>query len=181
MVVAVHGRPDDEGRAAEYVLGVDAARFAAHEDFLFEVAAWVRSQCAPDVGPRGTAVWGASLGGEFALAMGLRHPEVFGTVLCASPGGGFRPTGPLRGALPSVYLVAGDQEPFFADNARRWQDALRAAQARVVLRVRAGDHGGAFWYDELPRMLSWGLGPSPPALPAPAGDGAGDVAGDGAA
>ena len=30
-------------------------------------------------------------GGELALAIGLRHPDVYGVVFCASPGGGYRP------------------------------------------------------------------------------------------
>ncbi len=36
-----------------------------------------------------TAVFGASAGGELALAIGLRHPDVYGAVFSASPGGGY--------------------------------------------------------------------------------------------
>jgi len=75
--------------------------------------------------PERTAVFGASAGGELALAIGLRHPGVYGAVFCASPGGGYRPPGVMPSPLPRTYLVAGTQEPFFLENARRWADALR--------------------------------------------------------
>ena len=118
--------------------------------------AWTRSDLGVELAGDRTAVWGASLGGELALAMGLRHPEIFGVVLCASPGGGFTPTSSaLPGALPRAYLVGGRQEPWFPDNASRWADTLRATGADVAMEEREGEHGGQFWYDEFPPMISW--------------------------
>ena len=64
---------------------------------------------------------------RLALALGLRHPHVYGAVFCASPGGGYKPPGVMPSPLPRTYLVAGTQEPFFLENARRWADALRDA------------------------------------------------------
>ncbi len=161
MLVGVHGMDDDEGRFREYVPGVDEARYAAHEKFfLDEVGAWVRSRFDVAMGVERTGVWGASLGGEFALSMGVRHPDVFGAVFSASPGGGFRPTMPLEGVLPSLYLVAGQQEPFFAENAQRWLEAVGDADGDVVMKVRNGDHGGSFWFEEFPLMLTWAFGRS---------------------
>ena len=95
--------------------------------------------------PARTGVWGASLGGELALAMGLRHADVFGSVLAASPGAGYRPPKELPSPLPRVYLVAGTQEPFFLDNATRSADALRTAESDVAMMQRDGEHGGTFW------------------------------------
>jgi hypothetical protein len=159
MVVGVHGMDDDAGRFAEYVHGVDEARFAQHEQFfLHDVPTWVRSRFGVAVGAYRTGVWGASLGGEFALAMGVRHPDVFGAVFSASPGGGYRPTGSLLRVLPSVYLVAGQQEPFFAENAKRWLDAVRGADGNAIMNLRDGGQGGAFWYEEFPLMVSWAFG-----------------------
>lgn len=92
MLVGVHGADEDSGRFGEYVVGVDAARFAEHEAFLVEeVRSWVEARFGVAAGGARTAIWGASLGGELALAMGVRHPDVFGAVLCASPGAGYRP------------------------------------------------------------------------------------------
>jgi S-formylglutathione hydrolase FrmB len=87
--------------------------------------------------------------------MGLRHPEIYGTALCASPGGGYRPPAVMPSSLPRTYLVAGTQEPFFLENATRWADALRDAGADVVMIERAGTHGGPFWREELPLMVAW--------------------------
>ena len=160
MIVGVHGMDDDEGRFSEYVPGVDEARFAAHEHFFVnDVADWVLSRFGVALGADRTGVWGASLGGEFALAMGVRHPDVYGAVFSASPGGGYRPTQSLsEGALPSFYLVAGREEPFFAENAERWLHAVRDADGDAVMNVRDGDHGGAFWFEEFPLMVSWAFG-----------------------
>ena len=159
MVVGVHGKDDDDGRFTEYVPGVDEARFAEHEAFFVaEVGEWIQARFGVALGPERTGVWGASLGGEFALAMGVRHPDSYGAVFSASPGGGYRPPAALDGVLPSFYLVAGQQEPFFAENAKRWLDAVREAKGDAVMHVRDGDHGGVFWYEEFPLMVSWAFG-----------------------
>jgi len=64
-----------------------------------------------------SAVFGYSAGGELALALGIRHPDIYGAVLAGSPGGGYRPPAVLPSPLPRVYLFAGTREPFFLDNA----------------------------------------------------------------
>lgn len=159
MVVGVDGLDDDEGRLHEYVEAFGGERFQSFERFFVEeVRSWVVSELEVEPAPARTAVWGASLGGEFALAMGLRHPDVYGVVLCASPGGGFTPTaaGPLNEA-PRTYLVGGTREHWFLENANRWADALREAGVDVVIEQRDGEHGDAFWYEEFPRMATWGL------------------------
>ena len=61
--------------------------------------------------------------------------------------------------LPRTYLVAGTQEPFFLENARKGETALRDAGADVVMHERAGSHGGEFWRQEFPRMVAWAFGP----------------------
>ena len=155
LVVGVHGSEDDERRLEEYSPGFDPERFAAHERFFVEeVGAWVRSVLGVRLPRERTALWGASAGGELAIALALRHPDAFGTVLCASPGGGYQPTGPFPPALPRCYFVGGSEEPWFFDNARRWAVALEAAGAEVVLRECEGGHGG-LWHEAFPHMVSW--------------------------
>ena len=96
MIVGVHGVPDGDGRLHEYVPGFDAERFAMHERFFVDdVGRWVESRFGVPLLAERTGVWGASLGGEFALAMGLRHPDVYGAVFSASPGAGYKPR-PVR-------------------------------------------------------------------------------------
>jgi enterochelin esterase-like enzyme len=159
MIVGVHRLADETLRLHEYSPSFDPNRFAAHETFFVEdVREWTQSRFGVEMRKEHTAVFGVSAGGELALAIGLRHPEVYGAVFCASPGAGYRPPGVLPSPLPRVYLVAGTREPFFHENATRWADALRDAGADVVMTERGGSHGGAFWRAELPLMVAWALG-----------------------
>ena len=161
MIVGAHRAEDETLRLQEYVCATgfgwcDPQRFAAHERFFVDdVREWLGSHF--DVSPPAerTAVCGASASGELALAMSLRHPDLYGVVFCASPGGGYPPPPTLSGPLPRAYLVAGKQEPFFRQNATRWADALRGAGADVVMTERDGSHGDAFWREEFPLMVDW--------------------------
>jgi len=161
MIVGTH-RPDDETlRLHEYSPVFDAERFAAHERFFVEdVHQWVRSRFAVALPAERTAVFGVSASGELALAMGLRHPDVYGAVLCASPGGGYRPSAVMPNSVPRAYLVGGTLEPFFLENATRWAVALRDAGAEVVMTERVGSHGDALWREEFPLMVAWAFGGS---------------------
>ena len=159
MIVGVHRLSDETLRLHEYSPGFEPERFAAHEKFFVEdVRRWTESRFGVALPTERTAVFGVSAGGELALALGLRHPHVYGAVLCASPGGGYKPPGTMPSPLPRTYLVAGTQEPFFLENARKWADALRDADADVLMKERAGSHGGAFWREELPLMVAWAFG-----------------------
>ncbi len=159
MIVGVHGLSDETQRLYEYSPGFEPERFAAHEKFFVEdVRRWTQSHFGVALPTESTAVFGVSAGGELALALGLRHPHVYGAVLCASPGGGYKPPTTMPSPLPRTYLVAGTQEPFFLENARRWADALRDADADVVMKERAGSHGSAFWREEIPLMVAWAFG-----------------------
>jgi enterochelin esterase-like enzyme len=159
MVVAAHRLADEMERLHEYSPVFDAERFAAHERFFVEdVRRWAWSRFDVALPAERTAVFGVSAGGELALAVGLRHPDTYGAIFCASPGGGYRPPGDLQTRLPRAYLVAGTLEPFFQENATRWAEALRDAGANVVMTERVGSHGDAFWRDELPLMVAWAFG-----------------------
>jgi enterochelin esterase-like enzyme len=159
MIVGVHGLADETLRLQEYSPVFDAERFAAHERFFVEDASrWTRSRFGLALPAERTAVFGASAGGELALALGLRHPDVYGAIFSGSPGGGYRPAGAMLGRVPRTYLVAGTLEPFFLDNATRWAAALREAGADVVMSERAGSHGDALWRAELPLMVAWAFG-----------------------
>jgi enterochelin esterase-like enzyme len=159
MIVGAHRLADETLRLHEYSPGFDPARFTAHERFFVEdVRQWVQTRFGLALSPGRTAVFGVSAGGELALAVGLRHPDVYGAILCASPGGGHRPPAVLPSSIPRTYLVAGTREPFFRENAIRWADALRDAGADVVMNERPGSHGGAFWQSEFPLMVAWAFG-----------------------
>jgi enterochelin esterase-like enzyme len=160
MIVGAHRVDDETLRLEEYSPGFEPERFAAHERFFVEdVRRWVQLRFGVALPAERTAVFGVSASGELALAMGLRHPDLYGAVFCASPGGGYRPPGVMSSPLPRAYLVAGTSEPFFLENATRWATALRGAGAEVLLTERVGSHGDAFWREELPRMVAWAFGP----------------------
>ncbi len=166
MIVGAHRLADETLRIHEYSPGesraafaFDPERFAAHEKFFVQnVRRWVRSRFDIALPADRTAVLGVSASAELALAMGLRHPDIYGAVFCASPGAGYRPPAPTPSSLPRTYLVAGMQEPFFLANATRWAGALRDAGADVVMTERAGSHGDAFWREEFPLMVAWAFG-----------------------
>jgi len=162
MIVGVHGLTEEMARLHEYSPAFDPGRFAVHEKFFVEdVRSWVRSRFGISPSAERTAVFGVSAGGELALALGLRHPGVYGAILCGSPGGGYRPTGTMPSPLPRVYLVAGTLEPFFLHNAARWARALHGAGAEVVMRKRVADHGDLLWRAEFPLMVAWALRSAP--------------------
>ncbi len=159
MIIGVHGLADETPRLQEYSPVFDADRFAAHERFFVEdVGRWARSRFGVALAAERTAVFGVSAGGELALALGLRHPDVFGAVFCGSPGGGYKPTGVMPRLIPRVYLVAGTLEPFFHANATRWAVALRDAGADVVMSERVASHDTALWRREFPLMVAWAFG-----------------------
>ena len=148
----------------EYSPGFDPERFAAHETFFVEdVRRWARSRFGVALPAERTAVFGVSASGELALALGLRHPEVYGAVFCASPGAGYRPPDVMPSTLPRAYLVAGTLEPFFHENATRWAEALRDAGADVVMTERVGSHDDTFWREEFPLTVAarWAAWPAP--------------------
>lgn len=159
LIVGAHGLAEEMPRLHEYSPLFDAQRFSAHEAFFVgDVRGWVAARLRLTLPPAATAVFGVSAGGELALAIGLRHPDLYGVVLAASPGGGYRPPAVLPPRLPRTYLVAGTREPFFLENATRWKDALGAAGAEVVLAQRDAGHGDPLWHGEFPHMVRWAFG-----------------------
>ena len=115
MNIGTHRLDDETLRLHEYSPGestaafaFDPERFAAHEKFFVEdVRRWVQSRVGLVFPVERTAVFGVSASGELALAIGLRHPDIYGAILCASPGGGYRPSAAIPSPPPRAYLVAG--------------------------------------------------------------------------
>jgi pimeloyl-ACP methyl ester carboxylesterase len=92
MIVGVHGLTEEIPRLHEYSPAFNAERFAAHERFFVQdVRQWARSHLGVALPAERTAVFGYSAGGELALALGLRHPDVYGAIIAGSPGGGYSP------------------------------------------------------------------------------------------
>jgi pimeloyl-ACP methyl ester carboxylesterase len=154
--VATHRLADERERLHEYSPVFDAERFAAHERFFVDdVRRWARSRLGVALPAERTAVFGYSAAGELALALGLRHPDVYGAIIAGSPGGGYKPRGVMPRSLPRVYLFGGTLEPFFLDNATRWAVALRDAGADVTTSERVASHDPTLWQGEFPLMVAW--------------------------
>src|SRR5690242_910800 len=82
MIVGVHGLADETLRLQEYSPVFDSEQFTAHERFFVgDVGRWARSRFGVALPAGRTAVFGVSAGGELALALGLRHPDVYGAIL----------------------------------------------------------------------------------------------------
>jgi hypothetical protein len=113
MIIGAHRLDDETLRLHEYSPGESAAafafdpdRFVAHEEFFVEdVCRWAQSRFNIALPADRTAVFGVSASGELALAMGLRHPDIYGAVFCASPGGGYRPPAVMPSSLPRAYRL----------------------------------------------------------------------------
>lgn len=156
LIVGVHRLADETLRLHEYSANFDPTRFNAHENFLLnDVRSWVTTKFDVNLPRERTASYGVSASGELALALGVRHPSIFGAVFSASPGAGYKPTDEMIPTMPPTYLVAGTQEPFFLENAKRWADALRNDGKKVIFEERDAGHDDVMWRAELPKMIAW--------------------------
>jgi enterochelin esterase-like enzyme len=156
-------RPEDDGRAAEYLTGfVDGdARFLAHERFVLEeVLPW--AEAAYDVAREASrrAVFGFSNSAAFAMQMGLRHPGVFGRVLAFSPGGANAAMndGAKAEGAAAYYLLGGLLEPAFHAKAVAWAELFRPLGIRHVLHEPVAGHDWATWQLHFPDALAWAFG-----------------------
>src|SRR4051812_49075329 len=69
VAIGAHSVPDYRGK--EYVVGLDARRFAAHESFFTdELYRWSHSKFALDTARSSCGVFGFSNGAAFALKVG---------------------------------------------------------------------------------------------------------------
>ena len=174
MIVGVHRPADETLRLHEYSPGFDPERFAAHETFFVEdVRRWARSRFGVALPAERTAVFGVSAGGELALAIGLRHPDVYGAVFCASPGGGL-PTAWRDAEFDSARVprrrhagavLPRERDPVGGRAARcrcgrRHDRAGRVARRRVLARRVPADGGVGVWTMKPGRLRSHSRRPS---------------------
>ena len=159
MIVGVHGLADDDARLQEYSPGFDAERFAAHEKFFVEdVRRWAQSRFGVALPAERTAVWGASIGGELALAMGLRHPDIYGAVFSRLAGRGLptacRDAEPASARVPrrrhAGAVLSRERHTLGGRAARRrcgrcHDRAGRVARRRVLERRVPADGGVGVW------------------------------------
>ncbi len=138
-------------RALEYLIGFGKtdARFEAHERFFInEVVPWAESKFDVPKTSDKRAVFGASNSGSFALAMGIKHPEIFGHVIAFSPtwSKNLSPPSWTRENSPSHYLLVGTLE---SNSTRKlvkgWAETANKSGAIVNLREPVAGHDSVVW------------------------------------
>ena len=146
-------------RAQEYLPGFHPERFEAHRRFFVEeVPGWAEAELGVTASREGRGIFGVSNGAAFAAAMGVRHPERFGTVIAFSLGITGAAPAWAPGEAPHHYLCAGSLEEGFERGTRRWAEVVQAAGATVVHRTWVSGHDPVMWDGELPDALEWAYG-----------------------
>ncbi|QDT70982.1 alpha/beta hydrolase [Lacipirellula limnantheis] len=152
-----------DARGEEYLLGVDKSRYQAHESlFIGDVRQWTESRLSIRTGRQHWGIFGFSNGGAFALATGLRHPELFGFVIAFSMAR--CPKSPVRvdsqaGRELRFYLAAGNlgAERMFRKHTAKIARELKRQGNECRHVERAGGHSLEWWQRELSTALSWAL------------------------
>lgn len=159
--VGVPFGPDLDGdrRAQEYLPGLHPDRFEAHRRFFVEeVARWSEAELGVTSDRRGRIVFGVSNGAAFAAAMGVRHPEHFGTVIAFSLGITPGRLSWQPDQAPGHYLCAGTLEEGFLRGTLQWAERATASGSDVEVRTWVSGHDMVMWDGELPAALEWALG-----------------------
>lgn len=140
-----------EHRNAEYVIGRDDCSFGMHEFFFVNtVVDWATKVIGIRHTRNQSAVFGYSCGGAFAASIGIRHPDVYGTIFAFSIAG--RPVTNFEAQLEldlsnvAFYFRAGSREPKGMHSyMKRLQKWLLSASAQVNSRTLSGGHEFALW------------------------------------
>ena len=144
-------------RAREYVYGFDpdSTRYLAHEKFFVgEVSVWAEKTLNVANTRAGRTIWGASNGGAFAVAMGLRHPDRFAHVIAASPVYALIPRAAASGPLPTFTLSAGTFEQVVRGTTASMVATLRKLNASMTFDLFAGGHDDLIWSESFVRAVN---------------------------
>jgi enterochelin esterase-like enzyme len=159
-LIGVHCSPTLRGQ--EYVEGRHDQCFQRHESFLVDVVRdWVEEQFSIQLTRENTVAFGYSCGGSFAVSMGMRHPNLFGSVIALSIAGRpvrvDKPIPKLSNLTKSrFYLVAGESEPGgMKKYMKRLADWVRKNGGQSEYRLSPGGHEFAVWQRELSRGIEW--------------------------
>ncbi|HEX4533330.1 MAG TPA: alpha/beta hydrolase-fold protein [Rhizomicrobium sp.] len=191
-------KENEDLRSEEYLLGWSNgySAFLKHESFLLkEVLPLVEQKYGASSDPNERIITGFSSGAAWAISMGLRHPDIFSTVIAQSlgwSGGKFAGNGTLGMALAHpgsfatltqsngsgefeseltnnsvtrFYLSAGTLEPVFYDATLKFADEAKTAGHTVRLETTVSGHTQAIWTPLLVHGLQWAFANRAPAKP----------------
>jgi enterochelin esterase-like enzyme len=167
---------------------VDGIHLRAETHLTSDVLPTVDEDLRTAPGPSGRVIAGMSAGGFCALNLGLRHRDLFGTIVDLS--GLDRPThtggvaalfgpGPLglahaaandpsryAGRLPQrmptrIWLDSGRSDRSVLAGMTRLEATFRSRGIDARLTVRPGRHTYSVWRPALRQALAWAFSPSP--------------------
>ena len=141
-------------RALEYVPSLNPVRFAQHESFFSdEVLKWAEQKYLFPTSINSRVVFGFSNGGSFSATMGIRHPDIYGSVIaCALAGDRYDLSrGPKL--TNEFFLVTGRWDTRFHTNVQYLHKVLTRAKVKCRIVVRAAEHDGIMWQEEFVSAL----------------------------
>ncbi len=136
-------------RALEYVPSLDPSRFQQHETFFTqEVLSWAETKYPLPTSAESRVVFGFSNGGSFSATMGIRHPELYGSVIACAIAGDRYDLSKSPKLSNEFFLVTGTWDTRFHSNVEYLHKTLKRAKVKCSLAVRAADHDGKMWQEE---------------------------------
>ncbi len=136
-------------RALEYVPSLDPVRFQQHETFFTEeVIGWAEKMSPLPSAAESRVVFGFSNGGSFAATMGIRHPDLFGSVIACAIAGDRYDLSNRPKLTNEFFLVTGTWDTRFHSNVQYLYKTLKKAKVKCRLAVRAAGHDGTMWQEE---------------------------------
>ncbi len=136
-------------RALEYVPSLDPNRFQQHETFFTqEVLSWAEKKYPLPTSAKSRVVFGFSNGGAFAATMGIRHPELYGSVIACAIAGDRYDLSKSPRLSNEFFLVTGTWDTRFHSNVEYLHKTLKKAKVKCRLAVRAAEHDGKMWQEE---------------------------------
>ncbi len=126
----------------------------------------VEAKYAVAATPEGRAIGGISRGGVWSLEIGMRHPELFGTVAAFSPALAVNQAGPAydplhlaqdEAELPLRFFLLAGETDWARPQTEILADSLRGQGADVVIFITGGGHDPNVWAAGMEPFLTYVL------------------------
>lgn len=133
------------------------------EEFVEGLVPFVESSYRCSTRPRDRRLAGISRGGVWALEIGLRHPDQFGTVVALSPSLAVNYPRPAydpfelaaRSDLPARMLLLAGAEDWARPETERLADLLATGDTVLEVSTVPGDHSDPTWTEAMPAVLQF--------------------------
>jgi enterochelin esterase-like enzyme len=116
--------------------------------FTQEVISWAEEQYPFPSSADSRVVFGFSNGGSFAATMGIRHPDLFGSVIACAIAGDRYDLSSYPKLTNQFFLVTGTWDTRFHSNVQYLHKTLKKSKVKCKLAVRVAEHDGTMWQEE---------------------------------